>query len=92
MGGSPARSTWASSPSLAARVGGLVLEKTQLFLQDVGSAPTTLSSSGLEGIAEVVIGGRWRPWKGLTMRLEVDVLLRQGALEPVFLLGAGWVF
>jgi hypothetical protein len=72
--------------------GGLVLEKTQLFLQDVGSAPTTLSSSGLEGIAEVVIGGRWRPWKGLTMRLEVDVLLRQGALEPVFLLGAGWVF
>jgi hypothetical protein len=72
--------------------GGLVLEKTQLFLQDVGSAPTTLSSSGLEGIAEVVIGGRWRPWKGLTMRLEVDVLLRQGALEPVFLLGAGWAF
>ena len=72
--------------------GGLVLEKTQLFLQDVGNAPTTLSSSGLEGIAEVIIGGRWRPWKGFAVRLEVDGLLRQGALEPVFLLGAGWAF
>ena len=72
--------------------GGFVLEQTQLFLQDVNADPTTLSSSGLEGIGEAVVGGRWRPWKGLTVRLEVDGLIRQGAFEPIFLLGAGWAF
>jgi hypothetical protein len=72
--------------------GGAAFEQTQLFLQDVGGTPTTLSSSGLEALATFAAGARLRPWRGLTLRLEVDGVIREGNLEPVFLLGAGWAF
>ena len=72
--------------------GGLALEQTQLFLQDINSDPSQLSSSGLEPLGEFG-GGVWlRPWAGLTFKLEADGLLRQGNLEPLFLFGIGWAF
>ncbi len=77
---------------LAGAGGGAVLEQTALFLQDVDAEPATLSSNGIEAIGELVLGARAQPWKGLTLRLELDGLLRQGNFEPLFLLGVGWSF
>ncbi len=72
--------------------GGLVIEQTQLVLQDVNAAASSLSSSGTQPVADFGGGLLVQPWRGLTFRLEVDGLIRQGNLELVAVGGIGWAF
>ena len=71
---------------------GGVLAQTVYTLQDVGQPASTLPATALKLAAQAGAGARLRPWRGLEVRTEVTTLLRDGRLEPLFTLGAGWAF
>ncbi|MBS2021172.1 MAG: hypothetical protein JST92_02095, partial [Deltaproteobacteria bacterium] len=65
---------------------------TTYLLTPPGANPSTLSANALKLVAEGGVLMWVRPWRGLTVELEVNELLRDGRLEPLLTLGLGWAF
>ena len=88
---------WAAwNKGMFSAIGGLgfggALSQTVYSIQDVNQPATTLPATALKTVLSGGVGGRARPWRGLEVRVEVNTLLRDGRIEPLLIVGAGWAF
>jgi hypothetical protein len=71
---------------------GVVLAQTHYSVQDVGGTPVGLDATSGKLVLQLTAGGRARVYRGLDVRAEVSALVRDGQLNLLPLLSAGWAF
>jgi hypothetical protein len=82
-------------PRIALLVGaglGVVWAQTHYSLTDVGATPVGLDANSIKLVTEITAAVRARIIGGLEARLEVSGVLRDGAIEPLPLVGLGAAF
>jgi hypothetical protein len=75
--------------------GGVAIVQTHYTLQpstDLNSATTAIDATGIKPVIEVTAAARARIFRGLEARAEVSALGRNGRIDFLPLLGAGWSF
>ncbi len=75
--------------------GGIALVQTHYALlpsTDPGSVATGIDAIAVKPVMQITAAGRVRVFRGLEARAEVSALVRDGKLDLLPLLGAGWAF
>ena len=71
---------------------GVALAQTHYSVQDVGGTPVGLDATSGKLVLQVTAGGRARVYRGLDIRAEVSALVRDGQVNLLPLVSAGWAF
>jgi len=75
--------------------GGIAIAQTHYTLQpstDPNTPATGIDATAIKPVMQITAAGRARVFRGLEVRAEVSAIARDGRLDLLPLLGAGWAF